>query len=106
MHLTINSTGRRVLEMSQDDLLAERNQLSAELTQAQLALEPLAGVYDAFLKVKGEAWCRHWALVPLNQLRTDGVSFRMPTLDDCRRAKAAAEGEQTDHESSRDGKAN
>lgn len=71
-------------------------EVSYELTEAHLALENFAGVYDAFLAAKGVAWCRHWESVPLHQLFSrDGVQFRMPTLEDCRRAKAAVEGETT-----------
>lgn len=82
--------------MSDANLLAELNQLSAELTEARLVLETLAGVYDAFLAAKGVAWCRHWESVPLHQLLGEGVQFRMPTLEDCRHAKAVAEGERSD----------
>ena len=78
-------------------LLDERNELASELTQCHMALGVLANIYDAFLEAKGDAWCRHWECVPLNQLRSDGVMFKIPTLEDCRKAKIAAEGEPAEY---------
>lgn len=81
-----------------DQLLAERNQLAAEVGRSAMALGVLANIYDAFLEKKGEAWCKHWEALPLNQVLNNGVPFRMPTLEDCRIAKAAAENDQSEYQ--------
>lgn len=75
-------------------LLAERNAMSMEITRLQMALEPFATLYDTWLEAKDSEWCEQHGAYPLHMLmhgRFD-VMFTMPTLENCRKAKVAAEG--------------
>lgn len=79
-----------------EQLLAERNQLAAELGRCHSALGVLANVYDEFLLAKGKEWCDDNEAVPISQLfRLAPVQFVMPTLEHCKNAKSAAENDQS-----------
>lgn len=77
-------------------MLAERNAMSMEITRLQMALGPFASVYEAWLEAKGDQWCEQHGAYPIHRLLFGDVMFAMPTLEHCRRAKAAAEGEDPD----------